>query len=50
MGGRHKEEGKKIEDFFALQDFFEKVYYNEVTKIPSYFRQPQAMQGKALNS
>lgn len=48
--GLIKEEGKKIEDYFALQDFYEKVYYNEVTKIPIYFRQPPAMQGKAIKN
>jgi hypothetical protein len=43
-----REEGEKIEDYFKLDTFFDKVYYNEVTKIPTYYKQPEFMQGKAL--
>lgn len=45
-----KDEGKKIEDYFQLKDFFEKVYYNDVVKIPAYYKQSEIMRGKALQS
>jgi hypothetical protein len=48
--GLLKDEGKEIKDYFSLEEFYEKFYYNEVTKIPAYYKQPKEMQGRALNS
>lgn len=45
-----KDEGEKIEDYFSLQDFFEKDFYNDVTGIPAYYLQPKEIQGRALTS
>lgn len=43
-----KDEGKKIEDYFSLQEFFEKDFYNDVKGIPAYYLQPKEIQGKAM--
>jgi hypothetical protein len=43
-----KDEGKNIEDFFDLNEHFEKTYFEEVTQIDAYYKQPKYMQGKAL--
>jgi Immunity protein 26 len=43
-----QDEGKRIEDYFELSEYFEKEYYKEVTEIPAYYKQPEFMRGKAL--
>ena len=43
-------EGKKIEDYFELIEYFEKAYYQQVTKIPAFYNQPISMRGKAVKS
>lgn len=45
-----RDEGKKIEDHFELKEYFEKIYYEEVTTIPAYYKQPNEMRGKALTT
>lgn len=42
------DEGKNIEDYFELKEYFEKVYFEEVTQIEVYYKQPKYMRGKAL--
>jgi hypothetical protein len=42
------DEGKKVEDHFELKEYFEKAYYQQVTEIPAYYKQPEFMQGKAI--
>lgn len=41
------DEGKRIEDYFSLDRFYEKRYYEEVIQIPAYYKQPKSMQGQA---
>lgn len=43
-----RDEGKKIEDYFELSEYFEKVYYEEVTTIPAYYSMPKEMRGKPV--
>jgi len=43
-----RDEGKKIEDYFKLEEYYEKVYYDQVIKIPAYYKQPEFMRGRAL--
>jgi hypothetical protein len=45
-----QDEGKRIEDYFKLNEYFEKQYYEEVTTIPAYYKQPESMRGKAIES
>jgi len=45
-----RDEGKKIEDYFELKEYFEKVYYEEVMAIPAYYKQSNQMKGKAQTS
>lgn len=43
-----QDEGKAIEEYFELDEFYIKYYYNEVTTIAPYYKQPEYMQGKAI--
>ncbi|MGZ3754709.1 MAG: Imm26 family immunity protein [Mucilaginibacter sp.] len=43
-----RDEGKRIEDYFELNEYYEKHYYNEVMEIPAFYTQPEFMQGKAI--
>jgi hypothetical protein len=43
-----QDEGKAIEEYFELDEFDIKYYYNEVTTITPYYKQPEYMQGKAI--
>ena len=43
-----KDEGKKIEDYFELKEFFEKSYYEDISEIAAYYKQPEKNRGKAL--
>lgn len=45
-----QDEGKEVKDYFELNDFFEKEYYEEVINIPAYYKQPEFMRGKAIES
>jgi hypothetical protein len=44
-----KDENKKNDDYFALNEFYEKVYFEQVMTIPAYYRQPKNIQGKVLS-
>ncbi|GGC72612.1 hypothetical protein GCM10011387_27650 [Pedobacter quisquiliarum] len=44
------DEGKRVEDYFKLDEYFEKEYYKQVTTIPAYYKQPEIMRGKAIES
>lgn len=43
-----QDEGKRIEDYFILNEYFEKEYYEEVTTIPAHYKQPESIRGKAI--
>jgi hypothetical protein len=43
-----QDEGKKIEDYFKLNEYYEKQYYNDVITIPAYYKQPEFIRGKAI--
>ncbi|WP_165585907.1 Imm26 family immunity protein [Pedobacter nototheniae] len=43
-----RDEGKNIEDYFKLEEYFEKKYYQEVIEIPTYYKQSQSIKGKAI--
>lgn len=45
-----RDEGKNIADFFELNEYFEKAYYEQVKQIPAYYKQPETMRGKAIES
>jgi hypothetical protein len=43
-----QDEGKNIKEYFDLNEFYINYYYNEVTSITPYYKQPQYMRGKAV--
>ena len=42
-------EKKDIRDYFALEEFVEKVFFNQVQNTPLYFMVPDDQKGKVLN-
>lgn len=46
--GLLKSEGKKIEDYFELNEYVEREFYAQVMKIPFYFEQPKNIRGKVI--
>jgi len=44
------DENKKIENYFKLEEYYEKDFLMEVNSIPAYYKLPDSMQGKALMS
>jgi len=43
-----RDEGKNIEDYFKLEQYFEKKHYQEVIEIEPYYKQEIAIRGKAI--
>ncbi|WP_207420064.1 Imm26 family immunity protein [Desertivirga brevis] len=43
-----QDEGKEITQFIPLDEFYQRHYYEEVTSIPAFYKQPNFMKGKAL--
>nr|WP_068893328.1 Imm26 family immunity protein [Pedobacter panaciterrae] len=41
-----QDEGKRIEDYFKLEKYYEKHYYKDVVEIPAYYKQPKEIRGK----
>jgi hypothetical protein len=44
-----RDEGKNIEDYFKLEQYFEKKNYQEVMEIEPYYKQPIEIRGKAVS-
>lgn len=47
--GLIKSEGENILDYFELEEFAEKVYFNQVQNTPLFFELPDGKKGKALS-
>jgi hypothetical protein len=43
-----RNEGKNLEEYFKLEQYFEKKYYQEVMDIEPYYKQPIEIRGKAI--
>lgn len=43
-----RDEGKNIDDYFEVEQYFEKKYYQEVMEIEPFYRQPIEIRGKAI--
>ena len=43
-----KDEGKEIEDYFKLDQYYEKEFYRPVIAISAYYKLPDHMKGRAL--
>jgi hypothetical protein len=41
-------EGKPIEEYFELEEYFEKEFFNQITSTPAYYKLPKNMKGQAL--
>lgn len=42
-------EGKKVEDYFDLEEYYEKATFDEVKEMPKYYLLPKETRDKALN-
>ncbi|TCD08607.1 hypothetical protein EZ449_12265 [Pedobacter frigidisoli] len=43
-----KDEEKKISDYFKLDSYFERHFYEDIIEIPTYYKQSDEIKGKAL--
>nr|WP_315422520.1 Imm26 family immunity protein [uncultured Pedobacter sp.] len=43
-----QDEGKTIADYFDLNEFYVKYFYDEVTNVQPYYKQPKHLQGRAM--
>lgn len=43
-----RDEGKRVDDYFDLEDYFERIYLEEVNTTPAYYKQSVEIRGKAV--
>jgi len=45
-----KDEGKDVESFFQLKNYYEQVFFEQLSDCPPYYKQPEFMRGKAVTT